>query len=455
MDMDPENEKRNTEQKPRQASTGWKSCLLLVVMLIGVFTTPLALLYRWYEKQPDMARALNFDGGQEQINRIVFITLDQQLATISPDGENIRLLAELPDRLTFPAWSPDGSRLAVALDSRIFLFADEEPESLTITKEPIYDDAGQSPFYVYWSPDSTKLSFLTNHPDGLALQIADVSEGRSATELVAIGQPFYWDWSREGDSLLIHSGLLGNNARLALIDNHGEGQDIARPGFFQAPGFSASGRLKAFAEIDQTRISHLIVQDDDGKEIVSVPHSGQISMLWNPIDELLATSSPASDRSGSYGPLSIIDPSNNHIEQITQDNVVAYFWSPDGKKIAYFTPSGQDLGGVQALSLPAKGDALARTHNQGGNLKLDLWVADVQSLDKRQLLRFTPSSAFMRQFLPYFDQYALSHRIWSPDSNDLIMPIVEEGVSHIAIIPVGQGDIQFLSAGEIGFWSQQ
>ena len=86
---------------------------------------------------------------------------------------------------------------------------------------------------------------------------------------------------------------------------------------------------------------------------------------------------------------------------------------------------------------------------------MDLWVVDVGSQDKRLLLKFSPSRTFSHQFLPFFDQYALSHRIWSPDSRALTIPILEEGVSHIAVVDLDREDVKLLSTGEIAFWSQQ
>ena len=39
---------------------------------------------------------------------------------------------------------------------------------------------------------------------------------------------------------------------------------------------------------------------------------------------------------------------------------------------------------------------------------------------------------FVNQVLPYFDQYALSHRFWSPDSRSLVLPIVgDQDVTRI------------------------
>ncbi len=455
MYEDIEQEVQDHEQASWLRSIGWKSCLLLSVMLIGVFTAPLAVFYRWYEARPVGPADSIFQDRADVINRIAFVTSNRELATISPDGDDLRQLAILPNRLAFPAWSPDGSLLAIAVGSNVYIAADKDAEGQSNELDSIYESSDLSPFYAYWSPDSSQLSFLTNHPEGLALHLADVGPGSDEENIVATGQPFYWDWTQDGEQLFIHTGLLGANARLALIDSQGEGPEIARPGFFQVPGISSSGQLRAFAELDESRTSHLIIQDLNGNKLMSEPHLGQISLLWSPVDELLAISSPVPNSAANFGPLRVVDPVNNEIHRLTSDNVVAFFWSPDGRSIAYFTFSDQDFGAVRALAQPLKSNHRARIQSQAEQLTMDLWIVDVDSQDKRLLLKFSPSVAFAHQFLPYFDQYALSHRIWSPDSDALIIPILEEGVSHIAVVRLDREEIDVLSTGEIAFWSQQ
>ena len=118
MYEDPGEEFQEKEKSLWLRALSWKSCLLLSVMLIGVISTPIALFYRWYEDRPLAPE----DGYVEEqtddvINRIAFVTSDRELATISPDGEDLRQIAILPNRLAFPAWSPDGSLLAIAVGS--------------------------------------------------------------------------------------------------------------------------------------------------------------------------------------------------------------------------------------------------------------------------------------------------------------------------------------------------
>lgn len=48
-------------------------------------------------------------------------------------------------------------------------------------------------------------------------------------------------------------------------------------------------------------------------------------------------------------------------------------------------------------------------------LRLNLWCVNVESGEQHLITTFEPADLFVNQFLPFFDQYALSHRIWSPD----------------------------------------
>jgi TolB protein len=121
--------------------------------------------------------------------------------------------------------------------------------------------------------------------------------------------------------------------------------------------------------------------------------------------------------------------------------------------IAYFSVHGRDLGGVQAAMQGSKSRQLGKMQDR--ELILDLWVVDTASANRRLLTAFTPADIFVTRFLPFFDQYALSHRLWSPSSDALVLPISNEGVSEVSIVPLDGGDAIPLVRGEIGFWSQQ
>jgi hypothetical protein len=64
-----------------------------------------------------------------------------------------------------------------------------------------------------------------------------------------------------------------------------------------------------------------------------------------------------------------------------------------------------------------------------------------------------PGERFVSALLAYFDQYALSHRLWAPDSSSILMPEVGEDGRTRLIVRHPDGSDPISLDGEIGFWS--
>ena len=65
-----------------------------------------------------------------------------------------------------------------------------------------------------------------------------------------------------------------------------------------------------------------------------------------------------------------------------------------------------------------------------------------------------PASRYTNQVLTYFDQYALSHRMWAPDSSTLLVPQVDpSGATRTDVFYPDGGDPRPLDA-QIGFWTR-
>ncbi len=431
----------------------WRACLLLAVMVLGLLATPVAILYRWFSAESN--RQTTFLSGRAGGGgRIAFITPDGQLATMASDGGDIRQLTDESHRFDFPAWSPDGQQLAVVGGGKVMVINTSEDEEETDRSIEAYENRTEAPFYLYWSPDSRRLTFLASHPEGIALHVIQGQDPEAGSRLLEIGQPFYWDWAPTADQLFVHSGGTEADARLEMIDLRGAVtvDDFGEAGIFQAPGVSYDGRFRAFAALDEEAHSRLVVKDSTGEVRQVEPHFGQLALTWSPVSNLLAYRSPQPDGPFNSGTLRLLDPRTGEDGLLSGQNVLAFFWSPDGQTIAYFTLP-RDLGDVRVAA--GKTSFRARSQRQPGDLRLEVWAVDIDSGQQRRLAQFTPTGLFLRQFLPYFDQYALSHRIWSPDSDAIIFPIFEEGRSQIALVPTGRGQARLIADGESAFWSHQ
>jgi TolB protein len=468
----------NERRYPR--STIFIACFLLLVFLCGMALPAAGVLMWWFSGQADDRPSgpwlgpwdelfhwgvqPSVDGGGQVVNRIAFINLDGQLETIYPDGSGARQLTHSDQPFFFPAWSPDGSRLAVlAGDSEGGSVYTVSDSAATSNLEEIYHSRNQAPFYVYWAPDSSQVTFLATAEGGLGLFLAQANQPGTVRRL-ALGQPFYWDWSPGGEQLLIHSGLAGQGSRLAFIDLHGhsDGREVARSGFFQAPGISPSGRYWAYAEIDRLTSRRLVVENGREEQRLSLPHLGQVALSWSPTEDRLAFTSPLVSAPAFYGPLRLIEIETGENRLLTPDIVVAFFWSPDGRRIAFLTLAGERLdkavrayyGGESAT--PAPGHLRAAGLQNGGMLLFDLWVVEVDAGEAYRLVTFQPAHLFVTQFLPFFDQYSLSHQIWSPASDALVLPMADAyGIPRIHVVQVDGRYSNPIAAGGMAFWSRQ
>lgn len=393
------------------------------------------------------------------VNRIVLVDPEGRLATAAPDGSDLRVLTPDGPSYQFPAWSPDASRVAATGgdDERglVVVVADR----LGATPTTLYESALRPPFYLYWSPDGRQVSFLANEPTGgprpgIALHLAP-ADGSADSRVVQTGQPFYWQWTADSSRLLIHVGGAGRDARLGFLDlSNGTAQaNLTTPGFFQAPGISPSGRWLSFAEAADAGSQVVALRLADGQRH-TVPHRGLAAMSWSPTADLLAFISPAADGPFFFGPLRLLDVETGAVDTLTNETVLAFFWSPDGRTIAYLTRNDDSPRPQANASSVLVGNGRPQGHPA---VLLRLALVDVASGARQTLATFQPTAVFLTQFIPFFDQYALSHRLWSPASDALVLPMVDEGGQEgiYVVSAAGEtaGERRFVAPGSMAFWS--
>jgi TolB protein len=181
----------------------------------------------------------------------------------------------------------------------------------------------------------------------------------------------------------------------------------------------------------------------------------------------LAFISPAVSVQRFYGPLRLLDIARKAVDTLVEATVLAFFWAPDGQKIAYFTLAATLSPAPSPVSPAANGrtNGIYRPTHRGllaggqavrpETLLLDLGVVNISTRQQRKLATFEPDTYFINQFLPFFDQYALSHRLWSPASDALVLPVMTGNISHISVASIAGGSPQPLAEGHMAFWSWQ
>src|SRR5262249_3454173 len=164
------------------------------------------------------------------------------------------------------------------------------------------------------------------------------------------------------------------------------------------------------------------------------------------------------------GALQVLDAAVGQPRTLLAGEVVSFFWSPDARTIA--TLSVSNSSGPGAADVPdltrAPGGRLASNRSGGtppgspgaSGFGAPVAFADVASGAVRPQRTIQLSAEFINSVLPYFDQYALSHRLWSPDSASLLLPIVaDDGTEQLEILPADGSPPRVLAPGSMGSWS--
>ena len=108
------------------------------------------------------------------------------------------------------------------------------------------------------------------------------------------------------------------------------------------------------------------------------------------------------------------------------DGVVGFFWSPDGSTIAALQLVSAGSDQVATVGRLVSTDSGGGAHRRstlaaappGSPLRLVFVSTGSGAIVSHRTVRL--SDAFTQQVLPYFDQYALSHRLWSPDGTAIV-----------------------------------
>jgi Tol biopolymer transport system component len=308
-------------------------------------------------------------------------------------------------RYGWPTFSPDGSRLAYSWGGHR---ADGNQFGISVfdfarhVEIPIFASRNERIDYVFWTPDSKSVSFLLGEPEGLSLMLAEVKE-KEPVRLVLSGVPIYYDWNRTADRLVVHTNNDVNQSRtehVTLMSISPTSQDALRTMSrgrlpFKTPCWSPDEKHLAYIENNNDE-SYLVVFDAGGdhpRSIASLP-IGESSFVWAPDSQHIAYSSAVIGADSVLHGIRVVDIADAESKRISGEDVAAYFYSPDGKYLAVIAvPPDRPYYQWQLIEVKS-----------GKMRKLDMFLATQEE-----------SVSYH-----YFDQLALSHTIWAPDSSEFV-----------------------------------
>ncbi len=374
---------------------------------------------------------------------------------LSPESSPVRLVQEVapepaprPMHYGWPTFSPDGKKLAFAwagprADGNLFGVSVYELD--TAQTLDIFASRTQKIVYISWTPDGKNLSFLAREPQGLSLMLAEVKE-HAPVRIVMSGVPLFFDWSRNAERLVVHTRTADPSAgdsiqMLRLTPTNQVVERVLTKGRvpFRTPCWSADGRHLAYIA-NFAAETYVVVTGPDGthpRSLASLP-VGQSSFVWSPDSRHIAFSTAVIGSEGLYHGINLLDIKSGDTKQLTRDDVLAYFFSPDGRYLAYIAvPENRPYYTWKIIELKD---------------------ARVRALDN--FISTEPEALAYR----YFDQLALSHTIWSPDSKEFVYAGVKlfgsprhalrlTPAPQLWIVPVGGGKSRSVAPATLAFYA--
>ncbi|MBP7686485.1 MAG: PD40 domain-containing protein [Thermoflexales bacterium] len=436
--------------------------LILIIVALGLIVTGGVALIVWQFGQLnappkiaatptpiDAAAPIAPAPNSSALKRLAVID-GERLYTIDPDGQHqviIEPRGEVPTAALI--WTRDGQRLVYAQtvgpDSQL-ISVNVQGEDERVLFE---SDRVKVPFYLNGAPDDEHIVFLSaDTTRGLAMQVAALDQADSA-RVVARGQPNYASWSPDGQSLLLH---VGGATRDGYIGTYRLGDEQptpieTSPAEFQAPVWAtADGRIYARrGSVDSSLISQA---GNDSKTLAAF--SAGITFSGSPDGEYVAYALNSPD-SFLFEKLTVIKRDGTQAKVIERGDVLAFFWSPDGRYLAHLTGALVSPGPIGR----AGGLAAPRKVAQPRSLQITWHVIDVVTDEHRILTTFEPNESFL-YLIQYFDQFAQSIAVWSPDSRSLVYTGTPFGGSEgVYVVDTQAADpqAQFVGRGDFASWS--
>ena len=340
--------------------------------------------------------------------RMVITTTSGGLQILDATGAELARAGGAEQTYRQPVFAPDGSVLVSetgATDSQALVRLSPDLAEITRTERD------SPPFYYHPKPDGPfRSTSLRNDPSGGGLVIEEiVADG--TMNVLARTAPYYTSWEPGGDRIATHV----ETARLEVRSPDGTVDVVVEgTGVYQAPVWTDSGVLTLRTiggRQHLSRWSDAGIEDlatvDGPVQFVAAGRSIAVQSLSEPAGGVQTALRSQDLPSIPVGRLVVLDADTGTQATVTSDVALYFEWDRTGERLLYAT--------IEEAS-----SATIRWQVWAGGSSTDFGT-------------FEASPLWVRDTVPFFDQYVQSAPLWNPDGSSFAYPAIESGEAVVVV----------------------
>jgi TolB protein len=302
----------------------------------------------------DGSPAWSPDGSTIAVDR--FVGGHWQLFLLSADGGSTTQLTQGTSDVGHPSWSPDGKQLVYSLNRAgnfdVYLINADGSGARALRS------SAANEWWPAWSPDGTTIAYVSDELGGVD-SLFGVSPQGGAPRKLAYEDFAQRDpaWTPDGSLLYATHRDVNGEIFIANADGSAARQLTNRPVYDFAPSISPDGRRIAFTSVvgDFDRI---VVMRSNGSGVRQLSPRlavwDEFNPRWSPDGKRILFSSTRYGQADLF----LMDANGAHRKRITStgllDEVYAD-WSPDGKRIAITVANAKAKYWIDIVNADGKG----------------------------------------------------------------------------------------------------